>query len=336
MRDAWPEVLASLQRTKRSAWMVAFTAQVREFRDGEVLVLAFPSEQDVAGFRGGAPGQSVSELLRSAIAEVLGVTVKFIAKVEGPAARGDGGARGGSDAATSDEGGAGSVPVPAETAPRRVPWPIRGARRVAACRVRRCIRIGVPSARSRRARPRRARRPRPPRTARPRRPPPHRRRRPQPHRHRGSAASAPTSAPIGTDGLRRHGARRPRRLVGDHHDPHRARARRAGRDVGRRRFGAPTATALAEAPVAASVAIDDVPDDADAPPDDVEPPFDPGPVPELVVEAPAPSPAPRGSGAAPADGGIQRYGESVVREVLGATFLEEVEAPGRPGFGERG
>jgi DNA polymerase-3 subunit gamma/tau len=86
----------------------------------------------------------------------------------------------------------------------------------------------------------------------------------------------------------------------------------------------------------ASVAIDDVPDDADAPPDDVEPPFDPGPVPELVVEAPAPSPSPRGSGAAPADGGIQRYGESVVREVLGATFLEEVEAPGRPGFGERG
>jgi len=37
----------------------------------------------------------------------------------------------------------------------------------------------------------------------------------------------------------------------------------------------------------------------------------------------------------PADG-IQRYGESVVREVLGATFLEEVEAPGRQGFGERG
>jgi DNA polymerase III subunit gamma/tau len=26
----------------------------------------------------------------------------------------------------------------------------------------------------------------------------------------------------------------------------------------------------------------------------------------------------------------------VVREVLGATFLEEVEAPGRTGFGERG
>ena len=64
--------------------MVAFTAQVREYRDDDVLVLTFPSEHDVAGFRGGAPGQSVSELLRGAIVEVLGVRVKFIAKVEGP------------------------------------------------------------------------------------------------------------------------------------------------------------------------------------------------------------------------------------------------------------
>ena len=86
--------------------------------------------------------------------------------------------------------------------------------------------------------------------------------------------------------------------------------------------------ASTEAPVDA-----DIPDDADAPPEDLEPPFDPGPPPELVVEASVPR---GGSGSAPVDGGIQRYGESVVREVLGATFLEEVEAPGRPGFGERG
>ncbi len=104
----------------------------------------------------------------------------------------------------------------------------------------------------------------------------------------------------------------------------------------------------------------DLPDDADAPPEDFEPPFDPRPARQGVVEAsvtefgaasgPRPAPgaaadtfAPRntfvprgGSGSAPADGGSQRYGESVVREVLGATFLEEVEAPGRTGFGERG
>jgi len=75
-----------------------------------------------------------------------------------------------------------------------------------------------------------------------------------------------------------------------------------------------------------------VPDDTDAPPADVEPPFEPVATPEIVVES---APA-VGAGPTAVEGGIQRYGESVVREVLGATFLEEVEAPGRPGFGERG
>ena len=137
-----PRCSPSLQRTKRSAWMVAFTAQVREFRDGDVLVLASRARRTSPGFRGGAPGQSVSELLRSAIAEVLGVTREVHRHGRAAGRRGgDGGARGGSDAATSDEGGAGSVP--SRPRPRRSRRrPIRGARRVAACRVRRCIRIG--------------------------------------------------------------------------------------------------------------------------------------------------------------------------------------------------
>ncbi len=113
-----------------------------------------------------------------------------------------------------------------------------------------------------------------------------------------------------------------------------------------------TATALAEpeppaeAEPRASVAPvapfeRETPDDVEAPPEDVEPPFDPGPEPEVVVEASVPDPAPRyarstATAAEANGGGIQRYGESVVREVLGATFLEEVETPGRTGFGERG
>ncbi len=100
--------------------------------------------------------------------------------------------------------------------------------------------------------------------------------------------------------------------------------------------------------------VDDAPpiDESSAPPEDEEPPFDPGPEPEpeVVVEASAPASAPpapkkaapskqRRSPATPAatEGGIQRYGEAVVREVLGATFIEETEAPpARTGFGERG
>ena len=109
-------------------------------------------------------------------------------------------------------------------------------------------------------------------------------------------------------------------------------------------------------------APDDAPpiDERDAPPEDDEPPFDPGPEPEVVVEASVPVSAPSAAAtaapgkagstkAAPSkprrapatraatDGGVQRYGEAVVREVLGATFIEETEAPpARTGFGERG
>lgn len=308
MRDAWPEVLASLQRTKRSAWMVAFTAQVREYRDDDVLVLAFPSEQDVAGFRGGAPGQSVSELLRAAIADVLGVTVKFIAKVEGPGARTASAApsSGSGGAGESTGGGTGGAAAPSDSGvpPAGDSTPSSPARSGGEAAGRSAASSGGggrPSARSK-------------------------------------ATSAPDSTPIAPVDSWATVAIPSDDPVGD--DPTAvaagaataagAAATAASRSVG-------TATAVAEAPApasapAASDPVDDVPDDAGAPPEDVEPPFDPGPVSEVVVEASVPR---GGSGSAPADG-IQRYGEAVVREVLGATFLEEVEAPGRPGFGERG
>ena len=63
-------------------------------------------------------------------------------------------------------------------------------------------------------------------------------------------------------------------------------------------------------------------------------PHPPSPHPRKAAPAkPRRAPATR----AATDGGIQRYGEAVVREVLGATFIEETEAPpARTGFGERG
>jgi DNA polymerase-3 subunit gamma/tau len=450
IRDAWPEVLAALQRTKRSAWMVAFTAQVRDYRDDDVLVLGFPSEQDVAGFRGGGPGPSVSELLRNSIADVLGVRVKFIARAEGAAnraaggdagPRGDGPATGDAPTATpvgsSDPGGAASAGGPTSSldgggsgsgaaapgagiassaggsAAGRASVPSDGADGSAsgagagagvssssaggAARGssvssggqgpgRGSADAGANGAEARGA---------------------------AGGRDQGAAASTPGAARQGAAVA--HGSTvtatavvEPVRATGPVDSwatitiPTDPSAIVGGETIIEpRATGGPeatSATAAAGAPTAAATAtavaerpanepFEDIPSDADAPPEDFEPPFDPGPEPEIVLDPAPAADGPRGSGqgarasnlagapsgAAPAgagvvagdDGsngaapipaagtaaqpkassvrpgpsraakndGIQRYGESVVREVLGARFLEEVEAPG---FGERG
>jgi DNA polymerase-3 subunit gamma/tau len=82
VRDAWPEILESVQRRKMSAWTVAYTARVRSL-DDDVLGLAFMSQKDADAFRGPqAPGEGASELLRAAILEVLGIRVKFTARID--------------------------------------------------------------------------------------------------------------------------------------------------------------------------------------------------------------------------------------------------------------
>jgi DNA polymerase-3 subunit gamma/tau len=81
MRDSWPEILESVKE-KRNAWMVVYTSQARAL-DGDVLTVTFPNESDVASFKKPqGPGESVSEILRTAILSILGLRVKFIAKVE--------------------------------------------------------------------------------------------------------------------------------------------------------------------------------------------------------------------------------------------------------------
>jgi DNA polymerase-3 subunit gamma/tau len=82
MRDSWPEVLESVRAAKLNAWVVLQTAEARNLVD-DVLTVTFVSENDVANFKQPHPsGDSVSEYLRKAIVEVLGLRVKFIAKVE--------------------------------------------------------------------------------------------------------------------------------------------------------------------------------------------------------------------------------------------------------------
>src|SRR5690606_35033469 len=50
IRDAWPEVLAVVEKAKRTAWTRVRTTTVRAYVD-DVLTLAFANETDVASFR---------------------------------------------------------------------------------------------------------------------------------------------------------------------------------------------------------------------------------------------------------------------------------------------
>lgn len=84
LTDSWPEILDAVQKAKRSAWLVVYTATVQAL-DGEVLSVSFPSENDVESFKQrSSPNESVSDYLRQAIFEVLGVRVKFLARVHSP------------------------------------------------------------------------------------------------------------------------------------------------------------------------------------------------------------------------------------------------------------
>lgn len=84
MNDSWQQVLDTLMKRDRRAWMTAFTATVRDLQD-DVLTLSFTSQADAANFKkDGAAANSVSEQLRNAIEGVLGIRVRFIAKVQQP------------------------------------------------------------------------------------------------------------------------------------------------------------------------------------------------------------------------------------------------------------
>ncbi|PZF58902.1 DNA polymerase III subunit gamma and tau [Curtobacterium sp. MCSS17_008] len=117
LRDAWPQVVEHVQRARRSAWSVVVTAQVTALRD-DVLTLTFPSHQDVASFKEMSdPSTSVSELLRSAIIDVLGIRVKFVAR--GPGQQRPAGATG----ATGADGGRPQPTQPTGAVPQRPTQP---------------------------------------------------------------------------------------------------------------------------------------------------------------------------------------------------------------------
>ena len=84
VKDSWQQVLDTLMKLDRRAWMAAYNATVRQF-EGDILTLSFTSQADAASFKeGGSASNSVSEKLRTAIEDVLGIRVRFIARVQTP------------------------------------------------------------------------------------------------------------------------------------------------------------------------------------------------------------------------------------------------------------
>ena len=82
MRDSWPEILSTLEGISRTSWLVASNARVHAY-DDDVLTVTFQSESDVQKFRRRTAGSGASEDLRIAIDRVLGVRVKFLARLDG-------------------------------------------------------------------------------------------------------------------------------------------------------------------------------------------------------------------------------------------------------------
>ncbi|WP_174843189.1 DNA polymerase III subunit gamma and tau [Cryobacterium glaciale] len=82
LKDAWPEILEAVKTEKTTAWLVVYTAHVLGL-NGDVLALSFPSQADVESFKQQkVPGMGTSDFLRTAIVAVLGLRVKFIARVD--------------------------------------------------------------------------------------------------------------------------------------------------------------------------------------------------------------------------------------------------------------
>ena len=82
LKDAWPEILEAVRTEKTTAWLVVYTAHVLGL-NGDVLALSFPSQADVDSFKQQkVPGMGTSDFLRTAIVAVLGLRVKFIARVD--------------------------------------------------------------------------------------------------------------------------------------------------------------------------------------------------------------------------------------------------------------
>ncbi len=83
VKDSWPEILEVLEKAKLSAWMIVYTARPLELRADNVLVLSFPSQNDVDALKlRAAPGEGVADYFKQAVFDVLGFRPLLLAKVD--------------------------------------------------------------------------------------------------------------------------------------------------------------------------------------------------------------------------------------------------------------
>ncbi|KJL31245.1 DNA polymerase III subunit gamma and tau [Microbacterium azadirachtae] len=79
VRASWTAVLGRLEKISRGSWLVVTAVQPLAYdAETEVLTLGFPGPNDVARFKGTKPGDGPSDHLRTAIEGELAVKVKYL------------------------------------------------------------------------------------------------------------------------------------------------------------------------------------------------------------------------------------------------------------------
>jgi DNA polymerase-3 subunit gamma/tau len=296
---AWPAILTRLEGISRTSWLVVTAVQPLAYdTDSEVLTLGFASQHDVGKFKGTTPGSGTSDHLRTAIEQELGVRVKYL-----PAPLPAGGAARTPQAPSN--GSAPTAPAKDLAGPKDSSPKDSSAKGSSATRAASNGSAPAPGAR------------------------------PQAHSSSAPAVTEWAVAPIPAGEAPRSAPEAPL-PVDDEPEEVEAAA------------SAPTP------PHDGSVDRSEppLPGDDEAPDFDDEPPYDPsyepapsgGPPPRghspqgsaapqrtSAPQAAPPTVAPTAARAAapvvtersPSPGGVQRYGEAVIRQVLGATFVRE-------------
>nr|WP_308010982.1 DNA polymerase III subunit gamma and tau [Streptomyces sp. AC495_CC817] len=303
---SWSAVLKRLEDISRSSWLLATAVQPLAFdTEGEVLTLGFTSQHDVQKFKGTVPGSGPSDHLRTAIEQELGVKVKYR-----PAPLPAGGAPRQPAAPATPTPDAPSASEPASAGSSRPQ-----VRSSSAASVTEWAVASIPSSTEPASAPAvvPAAMPAPEAVA-----PGDVPARPEPSVS-ARASSAPTSsAASAVSSSATSGSSTPASTGS----------------------AAPAVAPASPVPSASPAPVDEPPLPEEPPYYDDEPPYDPAyePAPEASRRPSAPaapvaaperaaepsrsSPAPVVTERTPA-GGVQRYGEAVIRQVLGATFVRE-------------